>query len=113
MSNACSSPAISEARSSLMATRGHLGSPWPSQFQHSPAGATQSKGHGMMHDFPARERLREDVSSHVIGGAIGQRDFNPLNGIADEVKSYVDVLGTRMVVVSERESNSCLIITEE
>ena len=53
----------------------------------------------MLCDLPAWEHFCEDVHSHVVGGAIGQRDFSALGHVTDEVVSYVDVFGARVVVV--------------
>ena len=67
----------------------------------------------MLCNLPAWQHFDKDVSSHVFGGAIGQRDFAALNTIVDKMELNVDVLGSCMVVISDCKSKCSLIVTEK
>src|SRR6267142_2555786 len=89
------------------------GSPCPLQFHHSPAGATQSEPERVLRDLPARKRLRENVSGHVVRRAVLQINKPPLYHIPNEVVADVDVLRARVIIIILCEFERCLVVAVE
>jgi hypothetical protein len=69
------------------------------EMQHSPSRATDPEGLRVDRDLELRERLREDIRGHIFSGTVLDVDSLVVDGLADEMKSYVDVLRASVVVV--------------
>ena len=53
----------------------------------------------MYHDLVLRERLSEDVCSHILSGAVFDIDVPSGDGLSNEMKTYVNMFGASMIVV--------------
>ena len=73
----------------------------------------QPESERVLQDFPAWEHFRQNIGTHLVRGAVQKRHLSALNSVTDEVVAYVDVLGTRVVVVDVSEANRSLIITKQ
>jgi len=60
-----------------------------------------------------RQCLGEDISHHVIGGAVNELDRTLLNDPADPMVAHINVLGPWMVLVVMRECDGSLVIAKE
>jgi hypothetical protein len=56
------------------------------------------------------QSLGEDVSDHVICGAIDELDSTLFDDPADPVISHVNVLGSRVVLVVTYKRDGCLVV---
>ena len=81
------------------------------EMQHSPSSAANPQVLQVNHDLVFGERFHEDVCGHILHGAIDDVDCPVHDGLLNEVKSYVDVLGASMIVVIRCEMYSGLIVT--
>ncbi|SRR6266702_937807 len=83
------------------------------KMQHSPSRSTNPEGLRMQRDLELREQLHEDVCSHVIGGAVLDVDSLVSDSLANEVESYVNVLGPCVIVIFCGEVEGCLVVAVE
>ena len=83
------------------------------EMQHSPSRATNPESLRVQRDFEFRERLREDVCSHSLHGAVFDIDLPVRYGLSNEVKTYVDVFRASVIIIISREMECGLIIAVE
>ena len=53
----------------------------------------------MYRDLVLRERLSEDVRSHILSGAVLDVDVPSGDGLTNKMKAYIDMFSTGMVIV--------------
>jgi hypothetical protein len=82
-------------------------------MQHSPSRVTNPESLRVNRDFELREHFSEDVCSHIVCRAILDFDVLVGNGLLNEMISYVDVFGPRMIVVVGCEVKGGLIVAVE
>jgi len=56
-------------------------------------------------------RLGENVGNHLLGWDIEQFDVTRSNGLADEMKMYIDVLGTTVESGIVGYADGALVVT--
>ena len=92
---------------------GRVGRVERAEMQHSPSRSTHPKVLRMQRDLVLGECLREDVRGHIFRGTVLELDSLVGDGLANEMKSNVDVLRPRVVVIVGGEAESGLIVAVE
>src|ERR1700736_1393936 len=82
-------------------------------FQHSPSSAAESEFGGKMFDFRRWQSFRKGIGDHIISRAVNQTDFALFDNPAYEMKSYINMLCTSMVLVIFCQRNCRLIVRKE
>ena len=73
----------------------------------------QSKGCSKVLHLGRRQCLGEDISHHVISGAIDESNGTLLDDPANPVVLHIDVLHAWVVLVVTCEHDGCLIVREQ
>ena len=82
-------------------------------LQHSPSGRCETEGRCEVLNLHGRESLCEDVSGLVISWAVDELNRASLNGVADKMVAYVDMLHLSMVQAILGEHDCGLVVAME